>query len=97
LLRCRFWGETLVFLVRYQYHFLHGRELTTFNRWTMVVVLLCRAFSLTFFPRRSAPSCTFSVCFYRTDIGWRFLWWRCGRFRLGPTAATCRWFSTTLV
>ena len=46
LLRCRFGGETLVFLVRYQYHFLHGRELTTFNRWTMAVVLLCRAFSL---------------------------------------------------
>jgi hypothetical protein len=46
LLRCRFGGETSVFLVRYQYHFLHGRELTTFNRWTMTVVLLCRAFSL---------------------------------------------------
>ena len=42
----RFGGETLVFLVRYQYHFLHGRELTTFNRWTIVVALLCRAFSL---------------------------------------------------
>jgi hypothetical protein len=48
-LRCRFVGETSVFLVRYQYHFIHGRELTTFNRWTMKVVLLCRAFSLSRF------------------------------------------------
>ena len=32
LLRCRFGGETLVFLVRYQYHFLHGRGAFSLSR-----------------------------------------------------------------
>jgi hypothetical protein len=40
------WDVTLVFFGRYQYHFIHCWEFTTFNRWTMAVILFCRAFSL---------------------------------------------------